>query len=68
MAGWTSLLRSSRNTTGRSVSLLAAAGVATAICVAFGVELGSRASYAIAAAVGLVALLLPWWLGRGSDA
>ena len=67
MASWTSLLRPSRNRVGRSVWLLAVAGVATATCVAFGVELGSRASYVIAGAFGVVAVLLPWWLARRSD-
>jgi hypothetical protein len=55
------------NRLGRRVWLLCVAAAATAICVGAGVAPGSRASYVIAGVGGAVALLVPWWLDRGSD-
>jgi len=72
MAGWTGLLRRATgyyggNRLAQRVWLLSVAAAVTGICVALGVDLGSRTSYVIAGVGGVVALLLPWWLSRGSD-
>jgi len=72
MAGWGRFVNQAasfptRNSVATRVWLLAVAAAVTGICIAAGVEPGSRTSYVVAGAGGAAALLLPWWLGRGDD-